>query len=173
MTVVWHAAMTAAAVLLIASAVSHSRDWKLMLSSLLKHGVLPYKVARRLARMFASIEFLLALLVGSSVAFPGILPSYVAGGAAAVFFGSMTAYLAAVVVRRGEATCNCFGTDQPLNWMTVVRAALLMGAAVGYSFAGSATVSAARGQGFLIGIAVAAALVFLPNVRSGPARGVA
>lgn len=126
--------VVAGALLLGLSGMHHARQWKRLLSSLLKHNLVPYQLARILARTARYQVVVAAVMLGAVVAAPTVplVASAVGWGATAMFF-AMAAYVFAVLRLRPGATCACFGSEQPLGWFSAIRLTVLAACSAGFA----------------------------------------
>ncbi len=157
--------MVAASALLGLSGMHHLGQWKQLLSSLLKHRLIRYSIARMLARL-APLQILLAVAMMGAVSLGTDRRELTmsVGIVAAALFGAMAAYLTIVLMRNPAATCACFGREQPLNWLSVARAFSLACCSLGFAAVGVS--SPLQPIDIVLGLVFASLLIVMPGISS-------
>ncbi|CUR62055.1 membrane hypothetical protein [metagenome] len=115
----------AGAIMLLLSGIRHVRDHRMLLASMLNHGVLPYRVARGVARSLPSAQ---ALCGGVSlVALSTSAPEPARRWAAVACLGlyvALVGYLASLLATGKAVDCACFGRTESVTVFSLARVAL-------------------------------------------------
>jgi hypothetical protein len=156
------AVCVAAATLLARSAAGHGKDRPALEWALRVEGV-PAAGARAVAALLPVVNAALAVALLAGVLARGLLAP--AALAAAGLFAAFLAYLV-VLARRQRTDCHCFPGDDPLNAVTIVRAAgLLVGLVVASQVVPASLDALALTYGVLAGLVAGLLLEVLPSAR--------
>jgi hypothetical protein len=124
------------ALLLTAAGLGHLRHRYALPAALHAQRVLPVRLRHPVATAVIGAE----LVVGASMLVAVLVaPSVIVAPlvAQALVYAAFTGYLGVVLRLRPAAPCGCFGTDEPVTWLVVVRAGLFGGGALGAALLGA------------------------------------